>query len=195
MMKMSIRLLALGLTLLLSATAASAGGMHYQVSTSTRFMADEAANLEGFRMNWVYDPEVSSVIIDGRDLGNGGLRRMGEDIMADLYSLGYYIQFTANNQPVPIKKVEQFTIELVEEGRILLGMQVDLKQPVPLAGKVFRLKLADPDGSALVAYSGVDRIVLDHVMAAKCAAPVLDSTTVNMNGHEMVVQNASVTCN
>lgn len=194
MMKKTIRSLALGLCLCLSATAVSAGGVHYQVSTSTRFMADQAGNMQGFRMNWVYDPEVSAIIVDGRDLSNGGLRKMGEDIMADLYSLGYYIQFTANDQPVPIKKVEQFTIELVEEGSILLGMQVNLKQPVPVAGKIFRLKLVDPDGSARLVYSGVDRIVLDNNLVKKCAAPTLESAKLDLSGHEVDVQTASVAC-
>lgn len=194
MMKISIRPLVFGLSVFLAATNAFASGIHYQVSTSTRFMADEAGNLEGFRMNWVYDPEVSSVIIDGRDLGGGALRQMGADIMEDLYALGYYVQFTANDQPVPITKVEQFTIELTEDSSIQLGLQVDLQQPVPVAGKIFRLKLSDADGSALLAYSGADRIVLDNSLAGKCTTPVLDSAVVDLNGHDMEVQNVSVTC-
>lgn len=194
MMKIFIRRLALSVSLCLAATSALASGVHYQVSTSARFVADEAANLTGLQMNWVYDPEVSAIIIDGRDLDNGGLRQMGEDIMEDLYALGYYIQFTANDQPMPINKVEQFSIKLTEDSSIQLGLQIDLARPLSVNGKVFRLKLIDPDGSASLLYTGADRIVLDNALVNKCAAPVLDSTKVNLNSHEMDVQIVSVAC-
>lgn len=189
-----IRPLVSGLMVLLAATSVSAGGIHYQVSTSTRFVADGAANLTGLRMNWVYDPEVSSVIIGGRDMSGGALRQLGEDIMADLYSLGYYVQFTANGQPLPIHKVENFSIKLAENSSIQLGMQVDLKQALPVAGKAFRLKLADPDGSAVLAYSGVDRVVLDNGVVGKCTPPTLTAELLEINGHEMDVQTVTVAC-
>lgn len=193
-MKIFIRSLVLGVSLCIAVTSAWASGIHYQVSTSTRFLADEAANLTGLQMNWVYDPEVSAIIVEGRELGNGGLRQLGEDMMADLYTLGYYVQLTANGQPVPIRKVEQFTIKLTEDSSIQLGLQVDLQQRVPTADKVFRLKLVDADGSASLLYAGVDRVVLDNALVAKCAVPVLDSAKMNLNSHEMDVQTVSVSC-
>jgi ABC-type uncharacterized transport system substrate-binding protein len=182
------------LVMLLPATLLQASGIHYQISTSTRFYADEAGNLAGLRMNWVYDPEVSAIIVDGREPDAAGLRQLGEDIMADLYTLGYYIQLTVNGQPLAVNKVSQFTIKLVEEGSIQLGMQVELKQAMAVAGKTFRLALADPDGSALLAYSGADRIVLDNALAGKCAVPELVSNKVVLNEHEMDVQTTTVRC-
>nr|CAA6802738.1 MAG: Unknown protein [uncultured Thiotrichaceae bacterium] len=194
MMKMFVRSLVLGASLLLAATAVSAGGIHYQVDTSTRFMADEAANLSGFRMTWTYEPEVSAVIIDGRNMDSGELRQLGEDIMEDLYGLGYYIQFTVNDRPVPFNKVTHFGIKLVENQRIQMEMQVDLKKAIPVAGTVLRLKLVDPDGSAVLVYSGAEKVVLANDLVSKCAGATLENQMMQLNGHDMDVQTASVVC-
>lgn len=179
---------------ILPLTLVQAAGIHYQISTSTRFYADDAGNLAGLRMNWVYDPEVSSIILDGRNLDAAGLRQLGEDILADLYALGYYIQFTADSQPVPVNQVTQFTIKLVEDSSIQLGLQVELKQALPVAGKTLRLALADPDGSAALLYAADDRIVLDNALAGKCARPALESRQIVLNEHEMEVQTTTVRC-
>lgn len=184
----------LSLALLSPVVVTQASGVHYQVSTSTRFYADDTGNLAGLQMNWVYDPEVSALIMEGREMNAAGLHRLGEDIMADLYAMGYYLQFSANGQPLPVNQVTQFTIKLVEDSSIQLGMQVALKQPLLIAGQTFSLTLADPDGSALLTYSGADRIVLDNALAGKCAAPQLTSKQAVLNEHEMTLQTVTVRC-
>ncbi|PID99830.1 MAG: hypothetical protein CSA79_06310 [Thiothrix nivea] len=195
MMKIKNLVLQAGLlTALLATATVQASGVHYQISTSTRFYADNAGHLAGLRMNWVYDPEVSALITDGRPLDEAGLRHLGEDIIADLYTMGYYLQFTANGQPVPVKKVTQFTLKRVEGHRIQLGMQVELKQPMVVNGKTFTLTLVDPDSSASLRYSSADRIVLDKALAAQCAAPQLSNRQAVVNEHEIMLQTAIVRC-
>ncbi|MEZ5536146.1 MAG: DUF1007 family protein [Thiolinea sp.] len=179
---------------LLPVSLLQAGGIHYQISTSTRFFANEAGQLEGFLMNWVYDPEISSVILEGLEMDAASLQQLGKDMMADLFELGYFVQFSANSRPITVNEVSEFNIQLVDNNSIQLGMQVDLRESVPLAGNSFQLTLADFDGSALLAYAGVDRIALSPEMTGKCSAPQLTSRKTDLNGHNMDVQTVTIRC-
>ena len=78
----------------------SAGGLHYKINTSTSFYADKDGNLAGLRMNWVYDPEVSAYILDGRDNSTEGLKQAAADILADLHDLDYFAELSMDGKPV-----------------------------------------------------------------------------------------------
>ncbi|MGB0846685.1 MAG: DUF1007 family protein [Thiolinea sp.] len=173
---------------------ALAGGVHYKVNTSTSFYSDNAANLAGVRMNWVYDPEVSAYIIEGRDTSEDGLQQLAEDMIADLHELGYFTQFMLDGAPLPVEKVTEFSIKLTSENRLQLGLQLPLQQAIDVSDKTIALTLADPDGTADMVYSGAERITLGEALAEKCSQPELQSELVDAGGHQLTIQTASIAC-
>lgn len=175
-------------------TPVQAGGLHYQVSTSSVFYTDNSGQLAGVRMNWVYDPEVSAIILDGQDRSEAGIHEVGEYMMSDLHELGYFARFTMNGHPLPIAQVTDYNIKITDDNSIQLGLQVPLQQSVEVAGKSISLTLADPDGSGSLVYANADRIALEGVLADRCSLPDLRAEAIDMGGHELTLQTVSFNC-
>lgn len=194
MTKLTRKLICFIAACLLIPSLAHSGGFHYKVSTSSLFYADTAGNLAGVRMNWVYDPEISATILDGWDTSEAGMKKLGENMLADLYEAGYFTQFMMNDYPLPIDKIDQYSIKLTESGSIQLGLQLALQQAVDVAGKEITLTLSDPDGTADMVYTGADRVALDEFLAAKCIKPELVSMPVDVNDHQLTIQTVVMRC-
>lgn len=173
---------------------ASAGGLHYKINTSTNFYADQAGNLAGIRVNWVYDPEISAFILEGRDTSEAGLQQVAEDILADLYDLDYFAEFSVNGELVQLKKASQYSIKLTDVKGLQLGFQLPLPEAVAVGGKMFGLTFSDPDATADMNYSGVERVVLAEALADKCGKPDLVAQSVDTGEHELTIHSVIVPC-
>ncbi len=179
---------------LLFSGSVSAGGLHYKVNTSTSFYADQEGKLAGLRLNWVYDPEVSAFILDGRDTADAELKQVAEDILADLHELDYFAEFSMNGEPVALGKANQYSINLTAGKSLQLGFQLPLLEAVEVSGKTFGLTLSDPDATADMNYSGVERVVLAETLAEKCNKPDLVAQAVVTGEHELTIHSVIIPC-
>lgn len=171
-----------------------AGGLHYKINTSTNFYADQAGNLAGVRVNWVYDPEISAFILEGREISDAGLKQLADDILGDLYDLDYFAELSVNGEPVKFNKASQPSIKLTDAKGIQLGFQLPLPEALPVSGKTFGLTFSDPDATADMNYSGVERIVLAEALADRCGKPDLVSQAVDTGEHELTIHSVVVPC-
>ncbi len=194
MMKIYRLFCGLALSGLLCIGTASAGGVHYTISASTHFYTDQAGQLAGMHMNWVYDPEVSAFILDGRDTSAAGLAQVAEDILADLDELNYFTALSIAGAPVSLSQVSEYSIKLTDQQGLQLGFQLPLAQAVAVDGKTFELVLSDPDATADINYNGVERLRLAESLAEQCAAPTLQGRSVAAAEHELTVQTVTIAC-
>lgn len=194
-------LVASGLLLALpfSSLPAQADGFHYQISMSTRFIADAEGKLSVLGMGWTYDADVSAALIEESEITDANrvevLKGRASDILADLFDLGYFSQLAVGGEPVDVTEVEDYGMVLGTDGRLTLSFQLPLVDPVSVKGKKVSLRMADPDGVGTLSYVNAQQVSLDATLAAACSSPSLTQETVTLPGdHKLTVPTAAFEC-
>ncbi|MEZ5477041.1 MAG: DUF1007 family protein [Thiolinea sp.] len=194
MKQTTVKTLGLGVVLAgLLAGPVQAGGFHYQVLTNAHWLSDGAGNLVGFDMSWLYDPEVSSVILEERERTEAGLNELASDMLNDLDGYGYFTEMRANGQPVQLGQTSDYQLSL-EGGQIRLDFTLPLLQAQPIAGRSFTLTLVDRDGTSGMQYPDATAASVDSDLLERCGNPVLSSQQQDLNTHQVDVQSVTLNC-
>ncbi len=187
------------LGLCVSSSVAMADGFHYKIDTSARLKANAAGELVAVGLNWVYDADVSSALLEDDDLSAehraATLQARAGDIINDLRGLGYFTQLSVDGQALAVGDVTEYGMDLSADERIKLSFLLPLQQPLDVKGKQLSLAVADPDGVASMLYSDPNQLSLDPELAAHCQQPALKQQNVTLeNGHTPIVQTATISC-
>lgn len=187
-------------TLFLSLTSRlQADGYHYQIQTTTRFLANHIGVLSAVSVTWTYPPKESTLLLAGKDLTpankEAALKQLGKAMLDDLFEFGYYSQLSIDGQPTLLNKVQDYAVSLASDQRLSLNFKLPLKTVIPVSGKRIALRLVDPDGVASLAYSSPQHITLDGSLAKTCSKPSITEEIMTLpNDHKPTVQSVQISC-
>lgn len=144
-----------------------AHSFHYQVNVSPQWQTDSAGKLTAVAMDWDYDPQVTSIMLEGEDLSPEHqaqtLQALTTRLIKDLAAVNYFTALQINdetalfNEPTDI----QLRIKAVDHAqRLQLHLQLPLQVAGNVLGKRLTLTLADPSGTGILTYPTADQIPL-----------------------------------
>jgi len=176
-----------------------AGGMHFKVDASTRLLADGEGRLKALEMRWNYDQAMTDLLLNEEDLSTPEKRDavmavLGDDIMADLFDLGYFTTLQANEVTQVFMTAQDYKAILNADNRIQLDFTLPLQQPRDIKDTTLDLMLADPSAGIALPYSGPEAITLDPALATRCGKPEIASSVETLNEHEVELQVVSLAC-
>ncbi|HPQ94445.1 MAG: DUF1007 family protein [Thiothrix sp.] len=189
-------LLALGCSML---APAGADGLHFKMAITTRMVADGAGRLQALEMRWRYDAAFTNLLLGEQDLSTPEKRdaimaRLGQDVMADLFDLGYYTLLRANGEPQVFLTPQVYQASLTPDQLVQLDFTLPLRQARELRNTTLQLEVVDPDAGIVLSYSDPARIVLDPVLAARCSRPAITTRQEVLNEHQVEIQTVIVAC-
>jgi len=150
------------LSLLLSLFIApiSYAHFHYEINSTATLQANKKNQLTGVAMSWVYNEEVSGIMLRaGRPLN-----ALAKDIMKDLLALDYFTRLEFNGKKVLTKKVSQYSLEKITQNKqnlLKLNLVLPLKSPLYLQGNnTLRIIHTDAGASATLFYRNSNHLIL-----------------------------------
>lgn len=144
-----------------------AHSFHYQVNVSPQWQTDNTGKLTAIIMDWDYDPQVTSIMLEGEDLSPEHqaqtLQALTARLIKDLAAVNYFTALQINdetalfNEPTDI----QLRIKAVDHAqRLQLHWQLPLQVASNVRGQHLTLTLADPSGTGILSYPTTDSISL-----------------------------------
>lgn len=172
------KVLASGLLAAVLSGAVWADGFHYTITVDSQLQEDADGKLTGLRMQWLYDPTVSQMLLEGEDVSANQraatLHSVATAIVGDLQAYAYFTRLTLAGQALPLGKVTDYQLELRADQRLQLGFTLPLAAAQPLAGKRLELALADPAGTGALKHPDASHVKLGEKMAAVCQLSLQD---------------------
>jgi ABC-type uncharacterized transport system substrate-binding protein len=150
-----------------------AGGFHYEIDVTTTFESNDENQLESLYMSWVFDKQSSELLLEGGDLSTPEIRQLtlnslARGILKDLEKYKYLTNLEAGISRIKTAKVQEHQIQL-HNGQIALSFRLPLKSPYSMVGnKRLTLFHEDPNGTALLIYTGTEKIIFDGLLKARC---------------------------
>lgn len=157
-----------GLFLGLLNTSAWAGGFHYTIGVSSRFLADEQGNLTAVQMSWLHDEVVSGLLLDGQGTDDAALQDLGDRIIKDLAGLDYFTLLRLNGTALKTETATQHQLKLMGGNKLWLSFTLPLAQAQVVKGKVLQMTLQDKNGSADLSHVDVASVELSASLSAAC---------------------------
>lgn len=169
----NIKKLALcGLGLWFASSVVWAHGFHYQIQAGTTLQTDGKGTLQTLQMDWLYDPEVTAIMLEGEDISPAQqahtLQTLRDHMLKDLHKLGYFTSLTVQDKPIALSAATTPSLTL-ENKRLHLRFTLPLQQPVNLLNQPVKLALTDPDATGILSYQDTGHIRVDTPTAITCA--------------------------
>lgn len=170
--------LLLGLALLLGNTTLQASGFHYNIDVSSRLTTNEQNQLSALHMDWLYDVQLSQILLENEDISPAGLPATLQDIanrmVHDLQTYHYFTQIVVNKQILPLAQVTDYQLQLLGE-RLQLTLSVPLQQPQPLAGQYITINMLDPAGTGTLKHAAAERIQRSGYTLDNCGVSITEN--------------------
>jgi len=176
-----------------------AGGMHFRIDATTRLIADDEGRLQALEMHWGYDQAMTDLLLNEEDLStpekrDAAMEVLGQDIMSDLFDLGYFTTLQANEEPQVFMTSQDYKASLSADNRIQLDFTIPLQQPRDPRDTTLDLMLADSSAGIALVYAGPDSITLAGKLAERCSSPSIASSVETLNEHEVELQVVTTEC-
>lgn len=156
-----------GLLIGLLNTSAWAGGFHYTIGASSRFLADEQGHLTAVQMSWLHDEVVSGLLLDGQGTDEAALQSLSDSIIKDLAGLDYFTLLRVDGETVKTGMATQHRLQLMDN-KLWLSFTLPLVQAQNISGKVVQMTLQDKNGSADLSHADVDSVELGATLQPQC---------------------------
>lgn len=141
---------------------------HYEAEVTTTLQLDENNQLSAIKISWIYDPEVSELMLKD----NPDLKSLSNGLIKDLAKLDYFTHLKLNDKPLQTEAVKKYTLEKLgkkDQTRLKLKLTLPLKTPIKLQGKnAFAIDHTDPSGSAILYYENANSIQFDKKLEPDC---------------------------
>jgi len=146
---------------------AVAHSYHYEIQVSNELNTD-SGKLNGLKMTWFYDEDVSSVMIQDQT----DLKKLGAKLIADLDLLGYFTQLKLNGKIIAFEKAKNVQLKEVDKMLVLL-FTLPLKNPIALKkGSVLNIDHEDPSDIAILYYDKPSEIIIHGTLKKRCKPTV-----------------------
>jgi len=178
---------------------ANAAGFHYQLDLTAKLQSDEAGKLNALQMSWIYDKELSAVLMDGEDLSEANreatLKKRAKDILEGLTGVGYFTTVLVDDQAITNSEVTDYNVQITDEDRLQVNMALPFETAQELKGHVLKVVVSDATAVGLATFLTRDNLILGDAFDKLCKKPELDQKQVaEMDGHVQMADTMTVDC-
>ena len=146
-------------------------GFHYKIDVATHIIEDSSGKLNGLRMQWLYDSQITKLVIKGKDMSNpqrfAKLNRVADLMMSDLSDFDYFTRLKISGKQLQVATVTDYQLDLLN-GQLTLDFMLPLTEPLDLSGKQLSLEMADPAGTATLKFLNSNPIRLGVKTQTAC---------------------------
>ncbi|WP_299874410.1 DUF1007 family protein [uncultured Cocleimonas sp.] len=176
-----------------------AGGYHYQLDLTAKLVNNPQKELSAIQMSWIYDKELSAILMDGEDLSEAKreetLKKRATDILIGLTDMKYFTSLLLDDQPLEFAKVENYKLLLNDESRLKMNLTIPLKKSQQLKGRTLEIIVTDDSGVGLATFVDTNHLQLGEVFKTECKAPSLvQNQLAEIDGHAQTTETMTVDC-
>ena len=184
---------------LLAVQTSFAGGYHYQLDLTAKLVNNPQKELTAIQMSWIYDKELSAILMDGEDLSEaqreGTLKKRAADILIGLTEMKYFTSLLLDDQPLEFAKVENYKLLLNDESRLMMNLTIPLRESQRLKGRTLDITVTDDTGVGLATFIDTSHLLLGEVYKTDCKAPSLvQKQLAEIDGHAQTTETMTVDC-
>jgi len=176
-----------------------AGGYHYQLDLTAKLVNNSQKELTAIQMSWIYDKELSAILMDGEDLSEAKrqetLIRRAADILIGLTEMKYFTNLRLDNQPLEFAKVENYKLMLNDQSRLIMNLTIPLKESQRLKGRTLDIIVTDDTGVGLATFVNENHLMLGDGLKLECKAPSLvQKQLAEIDGHVQMMEIMTLDC-
>lgn len=176
-----------------------AGGYHYQLDLTAKLVNNPQKELSAIQMSWIYDKELSAILMDGEDLSEAKreetLKKRATDILIGLTDMKYFTSLLLDDQPLEFAEVENYKLLLNDESRLKMNLTIPLKKSQRLKGRTLEIIVTDDSGVGLATFIDTNHLLLGKVFKKECNAPsLIQNQLAELDGHAQTTETMTVDC-
>lgn len=195
-----LRLATAGVLLCLVPMHASfAAGFHYQLDLTAKLVNTPQGDLTAIQMSWVYDKELSAILMDGEDLSEAKreetLKKRAADILKGLSEVKFFTTVLLDGVALPFLEVETYALRLNKESRLQLNLTLPLKETQPLKDHVLTIIVSDDSAVGLATFIDTSHMLLSDQLKTVCKEPtLLQKKLAEIDGHAQITETMTIDC-
>ena len=201
MKPLSLKVIA-SLTLIITClftTTANAAGFHYQLDLTAKLVNTPSGELSAIKMSWVYDKELSAILMDGEDLSEAKreatLKRRAADIHNGLSEVKYFTTLYINDEKVDVAEVETYALKLNKESRLMLDLTLPLHSAQKIEGTKLDILVTDDSAVGLATFIDASHLLPGEYYKSTCQAPALvQKQLAEVDGHAQITETMTIDC-
>jgi len=183
----------------LSMQASLAAGFHYQLDLTAKLVNNPQNELTAIQMNWIYDKELSAILMDVEDLSEANkeasLEKRKAEIFKGLTEVKYFTTVLLNKNVLEVGKVENYKLRLNKESRLEMNLTLPLTKPQALQGNTLEIVVTDDSAVGLATFVDTSRMLLGEQFKSICQQPDLaQKKLAEVDGHAQVVETMTINC-
>lgn len=176
-----------------------AAGFHYQLDLTAKLVNDQQGELTAIQMSWIYDKELSAILMDGEDLSEAKqeatLKKRAADILDGLTDVNYFATILLDKKPLQFTAVEKYQLRLNKESRLQMNLTLPLKKKQTLKGHTLEIIVTDDSAVGLATFIDTSHMLLGEQFKASCKAPTLvQKKLAEIDGHAQITETMTVSC-
>jgi ABC-type uncharacterized transport system substrate-binding protein len=176
-----------------------AAGFHYQFDLTAKLVNNPQNEITAIQMSWVYDKELSAILMDGEDLSEAKreetLKRRAADILTGLRDVNYFTTVSMDKTAIEFAEVETYALHLNKESRLQLNLTLPFKEKQILQGHSLEILVTDDSAIGLATFIDTDHMLLSDALKALCKAPsLIQRTLAEIDGHAQITETMTIDC-
>lgn len=176
-----------------------AAGFHYQFDLTAKLVNNPQNEITAIQMSWVYDKELSAILMDGEDLSEAKreetLKRRAADILTGLRDVNYFTTVSMDKTAIEFAEVETYALHLNKESRLQLNLTLPFKEKQILQGHSLEILVTDDSAIGLATFIDMDHMLLSDELKALCKAPsLIQRTLAEIDGHAQITETMTIDC-
>ena len=144
---------------------------HYKINATATLYANDKKQLTAVGMSWVYDQQVSDMMLkSGQSINN-----LANGIMTDLVELNYFTQLEFNGKRIATTRPKNYQLVSIKQGNknlLKLSFVLPLQSPLFIQGNTLSIVHTDPSASASIFYHHANNIILGEAFKSLCQSRV-----------------------
>ena len=176
-----------------------AAGFHYQLDLTAKLVNNPQNEVTAIQMSWVYDKDLSAILMDGEDLSEAKredtLKKRAADILNGLKEVKYFTTVLVDKKVVEYADVETYSLRMNKESRLQLNLTLPLLQKQTLEGRTLEIIVTDDSAVGLATFIDTNHMLLSDEIKALCAPPSLVQNKLpEIDGHAQITETMTIDC-
>lgn len=176
-----------------------AAGFHYQLDLTAKLVSNQKNELTAIQMSWIYDKELSAILMDGEDLSEANreasLEKRAAEILSGLTEVKYFTTVLINKKALEFNEVKNYKLRLTKESRLQMNLTLPLNQAETLKGGVLEIVVTDDSAVGLATFIDTKHMLLGEKFKEMCKEPTLvQKTLAEVDGHAQVTETMTINC-
>ena len=187
------------LVIVLALQTAIAAGFHYQLDLTAKLVNNPENELTAIQMSWIYDKELSAILMDGEDLSEenleASLEKRTEEILSGLIDVKYFTTLVLDQKPLEFLAASHYKLRLTKESRLQMNLTLPIKNKEQIKGRTLEIVVTDDSAVGLATFVDTSHMLLDDYYTTSCKAPALvQKKLAEIDGHAQVLETMTLDC-